>query len=276
MYTNTDIVKLLLDFEKSLNYVNDRHNPVSMIVDRSCNKDWNDNIVYYVDNISVLIKENCLLYPEGITKSLRSIIKLYNKYYYRCDDRKLLIPSESEARLGLFGPTVFEAEGMMREFVYGSLKDVDSLIDFFSKNQEIVEELNYTFPEGALQDDITEIINLTYDEVLSDYKNCCYISAISLCGKIIETALYAIYLKVFGKNPDDEKNKMGIHALTNRLKKDGYEFDSLDDQISVIARHRNKAIHGNVIIPTKDETRGVIYFTKDVLIKIVSLNSKVC
>lgn len=270
MCSNINIVKLLSEFENSLIYVYDRHNPISMIVDRSCNKDWNDKILYIIANITSLFEEKNLYYPSKITKSFRRILKLYNEKYYRCDEYGLLCPSEVEVHYGLNRPTLFEAESVMREFVGGCLKEIDLLIDYYIQNQEMVEELNYYFPQGVLKEDIAEIINITYDEVLSDYKNCCYISAISLCGKIIETALQSVYFEVFGKSPDDEK--IGIDAIINRLKKNNYDFNALRDQMSIIAKHRNKAIHGSVIIPTRDEARGVISLTKDVLVKIVSRN----
>lgn len=270
MFSNTNIIKILSDFESSLIYVYDRHNPISMIVDKSCNKDWNDKIKYLITNISIIFEEKNSYCPAKIAKSFRRILKLYNEKYYRCDDYGLLCPSEVEVHYGLNRPTLFEAESVMREFVSGCLKETDLLIDYYIQNQEIVEELNYSLPKGVLKEDIAEIINITYDEVLSDYKNCCYISAISLCGKIIETVLHSVYFDVVGKSPDDDK--IGIDAIINKLKKNSYELGALRDQMSVIAKHRNKAIHGSVIIPTRDEARGVISFTKDVLVKIVSQN----
>ncbi|WLT40541.1 tyrosine-type recombinase/integrase (plasmid) [Synechocystis sp. B12] len=82
---------------------------------------------------------------------------------------------------------------------------------------QVLKELQYDFPQGKLPDDITKIINLTYSEVIDDYENECYISAISLCGKIIETVLNSLFVKIFDKNPDEEK--LGFNAMLNRLKK---------------------------------------------------------
>ena len=50
----------------------------------------------------------------------------------------------------------------------------------------------------------------------------------------------------------------------------GYEFGELNKQMSLISAHRNKAIHGSIIIPTEDEARGIISLTKDVMLKVVS------
>lgn len=152
------------------------------------------------------------------------------------------------------------------------LKSIDSMLlklchEVNDKSE--FEELYYQFPDGYFSDDVTQIINLTYEEIIKDYTNGCFISSISLCGKVLETCLTSLYIKIFNKNPDDEK--LGFNAILNRIKKAGYKFhDATISQMEVISVHRNKAVHGTIIIPTRDEARGVISLTKDVMIKVTS------
>ena len=146
-------------------------------------------------------------------------------------------------------------------------------ISFETKEEEEIKDLQFKINKEIFEKDVTDILNLTYNEVLSDYKNSCYISSISLCGKIIETILYELAKSKLGIDPT--KEKFGINALINRFKKRGYEFKGIKEQIDMINLHRNKAIHGNIIIPTKDEARGVISLTRDILQKSISKEKKI-
>lgn len=131
------------------------------------------------------------------------------------------------------------------------------------------QELGYVFPEEILPPDVTDIVNLTYEEALRDYSNSCYTSTIAMCGKIIETILSSLYTKATGKDADAEG--LGWDAIANRLKKErGYDFKGMREQLEVIKIHRNKAVHGSIVPPTMDEARGVLFFTRDVLVKIGS------
>ena len=133
----------------------------------------------------------------------------------------------------------------------------------------VVEELIFTFPDGILPSDVTDVVNLTYTEALIDFSNGCYMSSIALCGKIIETVLTALYSKVTGGDADAEK--LGADAISNRLKKTGYAFKgTMKEQLEIVKAHRNKAVHGSIIIPTVDEARGVLSLARDVLQKASS------
>jgi|LSQX01.3.fsa_nt_gb hypothetical protein len=138
-----------------------------------------------------------------------------------------------------------------------------------STRSAVVEELIFTFPEGILQSDVTAVVNLTYTEALIDFSNGCFMSSITLCGKVIETVLAALYARVTGGDADAEK--LGADAIANRLRKAGYVFKgTMKEQLEIVKAHRNKAVHGSIIIPTVDEARGVLSLARDVLQKASS------
>jgi hypothetical protein len=127
--------------------------------------------------------------------------------------------------------------------------------------------LYFSFPTGIFESDVTDSLNLTYSEVIEDYQNGCYISAIVLCGRVVETILGALYRKVCGGDADRER--LGIDAICNRLQQQGYDFkkDAIRSKMDLIAAQRNKAVHGAIVIPTKEEAMGIPSLTKDVMQK---------
>lgn len=126
--------------------------------------------------------------------------------------------------------------------------------------------MGYVFPGTHLPDDITRLVRLSYAEAVRCYENSCFLGCIALCGRTIETVLGALYEKKFGVHPSREQTKPGMNAIINRLTKEGYVFpNGLKEKMEVIALHRNMAVHGNLVIPTEDEARSVLYSTRDVL-----------
>ena len=126
--------------------------------------------------------------------------------------------------------------------------------------------MDYTFPSSCLPEDITRFVRLSYAEAVRCYENSCFLGAIALCGRTIETVLGALYEKKVGVHPSKDPQKPGMNAIINRLSKEGYTFPvSLKEKMEVIALHRNMAVHGNLVIPTDDEARSVVYSTRDVL-----------
>ena len=125
----------------------------------------------------------------------------------------------------------------------------------------------YVFPSTYLPDDITRLVRLSYAEAVRCYENSCFLGCIALCGRTIETVLGALYEKKVGEHPSKDPAKPGINAIINRLSKQhGHAFSpGLKEKMEVIALHRNMAVHGNLVIPTEDEARSVLYSTRDVL-----------
>lgn len=216
---------------------------------------WKDEPSVYVGRIRDLLGKHFDSISPAAYGHIRAILGLYASYI---DDSTYYSPLNDPLVINL-------------NFQNATLKEIDSLLIELRRdiNESDYLQLRHTLPESILPEDVTSIINLTYNEIITDYTNACFISAIALCGKVLETVLTALFIKVFNRNPDDEK--LGFNAMVNRLKGAGYDFHSATlDQMSVIAAHRNKAIHGSIVIPTQDEARGVISLTKDVLNKTAS------
>jgi hypothetical protein len=126
--------------------------------------------------------------------------------------------------------------------------------------------MEYAFPHTYLPDDITKLLNHAFSEAVRCYEVGCFLATIALCGRTIETAIGSLYEKKTGVHPSVDPIKPGMNAILNRLKKEGYTFPpALKEKMEVIAIHRNSAIHGNLVIPTEDEARSVIYYTRDIL-----------
>jgi len=126
--------------------------------------------------------------------------------------------------------------------------------------------MDYTFPDSYLPDDITRLVNMAYCEAVRCFESGCYLACIALCGRTIETVLGSVYEKLVGMHPSEEDRKPGINAIINRCKREGYDFPTgLKEKMEIIAVHRNMAVHGNLVIPTEDEARSVVYSTRDVL-----------
>ena len=131
---------------------------------------------------------------------------------------------------------------------------------------ETQQLMGYTFPNDVLPSDVTSIVRLCFAEGIRCYENSCFLACIALCGRTIETVLGALYEKTLGVHPINDPQKPGFSAILNRLKKEGYIFPpGLKEKMDVIGLHRNMAVHGNLVFPTEDEARSVIYSTKDVL-----------
>jgi hypothetical protein len=143
----------------------------------------------------------------------------------------------------------------------------DARLDHAGTRQETRQLMNYSFPGAILPDDVTKLVNLSFEEILRCYERGCYLAAVALCGRTIETVLGGVYQQLKGIHPSEEQGwKPGIKDILKYLDTQGYRFPpGTKEKIDAIALHRNMAIHGNLVVPTVDEARSVIYLTKDVL-----------
>lgn len=233
-------------------------------------KEWNLKIIESITNLKNEYKKNIKTFDKDFLLSIRFLIEIYNQKFSRIDsfDQKKANMMIQEYYLG---PNYSKINNNMHEFVHESLKFtklmIESIINYSDNNKK---ELDLKLKDNIFDEDVTEIINLTCDEVVTDYSNSCFISAISLCGKIIETALYALLKKYEPNYSYDSTDKRGLYQLYNKLNKHGYDFSDVEKQIAIIATHRNMAIHGNIIRPDIDDALGTIHFTKSVLNRIMS------
>jgi hypothetical protein len=164
--------------------------------------------------------------------------------------------------------TLFTFPDYSVRFYYDpSIPGKEARLDHVGTRQETRILMAHSFPAGILPPDITTLVNLSFDEILRCYERGCYLAAVALCGRTIETVLGGIYQLLKGIHPSDEQgSKPGIKDILRYLSTQGYRFPpGTKEKIDAIALHRNMAIHGNLVVPTVDETRSVIYLTKDVL-----------
>ncbi|HEV8070518.1 MAG TPA: hypothetical protein VGP76_22580 [Planctomycetaceae bacterium] len=148
-----------------------------------------------------------------------------------------------------------------------SIPGSDGRLDHVGTRQETRVLMAYSLPNGILPPDVTTLVNLSFEEILRCYERDCYLAAVALCGRTIETVVGGVYQQLKGVHPSDEQgSKPGIRDIIKYLGTNGYQFPpGTKEKIDAIALHRNMAIHGNLVIPTVDEARSVIYLTKDVL-----------
>jgi hypothetical protein len=160
----------------------------------------------------------------------------------------------------------FKQDLFLRIVVDRNLPDEVVVYRETTRRREVVHDMTYKLQKGVFPDDVTDIVNLSYAEVLRCYEMGCFLAAIGLCGKTIETVLGSIYEKLLGIHPSKDKQKPGFNAIINAIKREGYDFGTgIKERMELVALHRNMAVHGNIVVPTIDEARSVIYTTRDVL-----------
>lgn len=268
LFVYETILELTLEKDK---HIKDFHERTSTyFLDKTSNKLWNEKIIEIINRLDNVFRENINTYDTKYLRDIRSLKEIFNNNYFRIDsyDRNILIFSQSLHPDYDYYNKIDES---MRYYVEESLKLTKQIIEtIFNQNKNDIKELHYTLSNNIFDDDVTDIINQTYDEVLTDFDNTCYISAISLCGKIIETALYALIRKKDPNYSENNNEKKNLYERYRILEKYGYDFSDIDKHIEIISKHRNKAVHGNIVLPTTDEAQAIILLTRNTLIKITS------
>ena len=122
-------------------------------------------------------------------------------------------------------------------------------------------------------DDAWDALKKTIHEAAVSYENDCYLATTILCGKIIETLLKRAYFIECGEDPDKIRrgNRIGLDMPQIRAELQKREFlleAALNDQLSMISRSRNTAIHGSTFIPDEDQATAVSIYTRSI-IKII-------
>ena len=106
----------------------------------------------------------------------------------------------------------------------------------------------------------------TLEEIAVCFQNDCYISTITMCGKILEICLTDILQNY---NIDTTNIRMIGHlirAIRENIKTQ-YLDASLNSVADIISKSRNTAVHFNekIPIPSRDQTIMVIFATRDVV-----------
>ena len=261
---------LELTSEKDKHIMDFQERSSTFFLDKTSNKLWNEKIIEIIHRLDNIFIENINTYDTTYLLDIRSLKEIFNDKYYRIDsyDRKILIFDED---LHPDYEFLHKIDNNMRDYVKESLKLTKQIIEsIINHTENEKKELCDTLNNNIFEDDVTKTINLTYEEIIIDYFNLCYTSAISLCGKIIETALYALLRKIDPNYFEAKDEKRTLYKRYNMLEKHGYDFNDVEKHIEIIAQHRNMAVHGNIITPTADDAKAIILFTRSTLIKITS------
>src|SRR5438105_1997776 len=70
-----------------------------------------------------------------------------------------------------------------------SIPGTGTRLDHVGTRHETRQLMIYAFPDGVLPDDISKLVNLSFEEILRCYERGCYLAAVALCGRTIETVL---------------------------------------------------------------------------------------
>jgi hypothetical protein len=223
-------------------------------------KKWANNLQLYIQKINDLMKDTfqdspkeivneLLLVIHSIESIIKSIIKHDRDSMY-LDEEKLFYLNESFD--SKFEKLIREANSKLKHFL------------FLIKNKNNLQTHEYTaykLPNNIFHKDINEIINETLNEISICFSNKCYIASICLCGKVIETALSAIYEIKTNK----KSYYMKASALIIEVHAEYKDQEEIMRKLKIINSHRNRAILNNIRKPSDSESLGVISFTIDYL-----------
>lgn len=125
--------------------------------------------------------------------------------------------------------------------------------------------------DRAKPEDVLIALNTTIEQVSACYKDCHYIAAIGLCGRIIEILIVNAYKKEMQEDPlidriDDDSFKvtpLSVRKMRRKLKGNSIHFfeDQIDSKLNFIQDFRNISVHGSVTIPTEKDAKDVVEYT---------------
>ena len=135
----------------------------------------------------------------------------------------------------------------------------------FNKKDSIelfeIEKLNIPNElKSEMIDDIKEIERC--------YKNKCYKASIIMCARVLETSLHRLYYEKTNNDLLEKAPGIGLGKLIAKLKKKQVNLDpSLTQQIHVINQARIYSVHKKKekFNPTKNKTKGIILYTKEIV-----------
>lgn len=238
-------------------YPNGQIDNNNSITGRANVEHFRKSILFLVNNISK-IKH---LYPQRdgdfLYQSSQLIFSIFDEYYYTFVKKEQWTDSNESHLYRIFQNFVENLFPLMFQTIERKYTTAEH------------KELAFQLVSDVFQNDVIEIVNLTYKECITCYETQCYLGSISLAGRVIETVLSQLFKKLTGTDADE--SGMGIDAICNGLKKAGFLYikkDVLKNQLEIVKTHRNKAVHGSIVLPTKEECKAIILFVKDLLIKL--------
>lgn len=150
-----------------------------------------------------------------------------------------------------------------------NLKDLKQRLDGvagLASQLEEEEEFTVTVP-----DEIREHVEEDLNEISRCFEAGLYRSAVILCGRVLETALFSKYFHETGVDLLEKAPGTGLGNLIKKLAEKGIETDpALTNQIHLINQVRIHSVHQKkqVFRPSKEQTKAIILYTKDILNKL--------
>lgn len=122
-----------------------------------------------------------------------------------------------------------------------------------------------------LPDEVKSEITADLDEIKKCFESECYRSAVILCGRVLETALYRKYFDATGIDLLETSPGTGLGKLIAKLREKNVQFDpGLTQQIHLINQVRVYSVHQkqDAFYPSKGQAHAMILYTVDVLKKL--------
>ncbi len=138
----------------------------------------------------------------------------------------------------------------------------DSMLELAYK-LPLVEEKKFRIIAPSI---ITDEVNADWQEANDCFDNNLCRSCVILCGRILEIALHAKYYQVTNIDLLEKAPGIGLGNLIAKLSDRGAFIDpGLSNQIHLINQVRIHSIHkkSNLFIPTKDQAKAIMLYTKD-------------
>ncbi|MBI5389540.1 hypothetical protein HZB01_04125 [Candidatus Woesearchaeota archaeon] len=118
---------------------------------------------------------------------------------------------------------------------------------------------------------IREDVVLDMEEMQRCFEHSCFRSAMILCGRILEIALYRKYYETTNTDLMETAPNLGLGKIIAKLREANVSFDpGTNEQIHLINQMRVSSVHTKKenFMPTREQTHAVILYTIDVLKKL--------
>jgi len=144
-----------------------------------------------------------------------------------------------------------------------SVRDVIGKLASLAPDENDVDSL-------SVPEEIAEEVSADLIELQKCFNAGCYRSCIILCGRVLEAALHRKYFEVTGKDLLETSPGIGLGNLIAKLGESGNIDPGLGNQIHLINQVRISSVHkkSEVFIPSRDQTRAIMLYTKDIVKKI--------
>ncbi len=144
---------------------------------------------------------------------------------------------------------------------------LESKLEYPQKEQAL------TFKIPNIPSEIAADMKADVNELEKCFKAEAYRASVILCGRLLETALHAIYFKATNNDLLEKSPGIGLGNLIAKIKEQGIQLDpAITQQIHLINQVRIYSVHKKqqAFDPTKEQTNAIILYTVDIIKKLFS------